>query len=252
MATTLAWEELGEALGSAGTVLRANASSSGLETSVPTCPGWTVRDLVVHQGKVHRWATDVLAGRGVGDGVQHERAGNEAADLLEWFDQGWANLLHTLGSSAEDLDVPFLWPTGDAPRIGWARRQAHETSIHAADALAARLGRPPAAEETWLKTPFAVDGIDELLTGFVAGRPYGDGEQPPRAIAVIADDGDRSWTAHVGPDPTRVAEGTDPAADVRFHGNAVDLYLALWGRGGDIGDEQGHLPTWHEQVAISW
>lgn len=64
MATKLEWDELGEAIGRAGTVLRANATSSGLDSAVPTCPGWTVRDLVVHQGGVHRWATDVLAGKG--------------------------------------------------------------------------------------------------------------------------------------------------------------------------------------------
>lgn len=31
-------------------------SVADLEAAVPTCPGWTVRDLVRHQGEVHRWA----------------------------------------------------------------------------------------------------------------------------------------------------------------------------------------------------
>lgn len=252
MATNLEWDELGEAIGRAGTVLRANATSSGLDSAVPTCPGWTVRDLVVHQGRVHRWASDVLTGKGVGDAAEHEQAGQQAADVLEWFDEGWAELLHTLGSAPADLDVPFLWPTGDVPRTGWARRQAHETSIHAVDALAARLGRPPAAAETWLKTPFAVDGIDEILTGFVAGRPFGDGRQPPLTLAVNTDDAGRGWTVHVGPEPSRITDGADPAADVRFTGTAVDLYLALWSRGGEISDEQNFLPTWSKQVTISW
>ena len=31
--------------------------------TVPTCPEWTVRDLVRHMGGVHRWATGFVRGR---------------------------------------------------------------------------------------------------------------------------------------------------------------------------------------------
>ena len=34
----------------------AAADEAGLEAPVPTCPGWTVNDLVLHMGEVHRWA----------------------------------------------------------------------------------------------------------------------------------------------------------------------------------------------------
>src|SRR3954454_815165 len=37
-------EGLGEALGAASTVLRANAAAAGLDAVVPACPGWTVRE----------------------------------------------------------------------------------------------------------------------------------------------------------------------------------------------------------------
>ena len=30
---------------------------------MPTCPDWTVRDLVRHMGGVHRWATGFVADR---------------------------------------------------------------------------------------------------------------------------------------------------------------------------------------------
>ncbi|CAM5496820.1 hypothetical protein TPAU25S_00705 [Tsukamurella paurometabola] len=32
-----------------------------LDLGVPSCPGWTVRDLIVHLGAVHRWAAAFLA-----------------------------------------------------------------------------------------------------------------------------------------------------------------------------------------------
>ena len=55
-----------------------------------------------------------------------------------------------------------------SPRCFWARRQCHETTIHAVDALSASLGRyPVAADASWIGTELALDGIDELLTGFL-------------------------------------------------------------------------------------
>ncbi len=32
------------------------ADRAGLDAPVPTCPGWTVRDLVAYQGEAHRSA----------------------------------------------------------------------------------------------------------------------------------------------------------------------------------------------------
>ena len=60
-----------------------------------------------------------------------------------------------------------------APREFWARRQAHETTIHRADAVAAGLGRRPRSAELDLDPAFAVDGLDELLTGFLRGAVPG-------------------------------------------------------------------------------
>ena len=60
----------------------------------------------------------------------------------------------------------------DAPpaRGFWARRQCHETTMHAVDALAASLGRAPRPDEVWVDPELAGDGIDELLGGFLT-RP---------------------------------------------------------------------------------
>ena len=35
---------------------------AGLRAPVPTCPDWTVRNLVAHQGMVHRWAAAIVRG----------------------------------------------------------------------------------------------------------------------------------------------------------------------------------------------
>ena len=38
------------------------ADRAGLQASVPTTPDWTVRQLIAHQGMVHRWAAAILKG----------------------------------------------------------------------------------------------------------------------------------------------------------------------------------------------
>lgn len=248
------YEDYGAGLGAAGTALRANAMSAGLEAPVPTCPGWTVRDLVVHQGMVHRWATDRIEGRDLrGDGRNHEADGRAAADVLEWFDDGWAGLLHALGSAPEDLDVPFFLRTGDSPRVGWARRQCHETAIHAVDAMAARLGRVPTEQEVWFGPTLATDGIDEVLRGFIPRKRIGQlRSAQPLTVVVEATDTGAAWTLNVTEEPTITAIGGADSSDVRLTGTAVALYLALWNRGVDVDDPQGFLDQWRRDVVITW
>ena len=53
--------------------------AAGPDASVPTCPGWTVRDLLAHQGMVHRWATAVVRADPAGiDDVAVEAEGRAA------------------------------------------------------------------------------------------------------------------------------------------------------------------------------
>lgn len=206
---------------------------------------------MAHQGRVHRWTVAVLEGRaGLADGGDFAPAEDEAADLLEWFDDGWALLLHTLGGAPADLDVPFFLRTGDSPRTGWARRQAHETSIHAVDALAARLGRTPVATETWLTPAFAADGVDELLMGFAPRRSTGLRLDEPTTVEVRGVDTGDVWSLDIGPERTLPRAEPTPDAEVRLSGPAVEPYLALWNRGGQIEEPQNFLPTWAERVQI--
>ena len=64
-------------------------------------------------------------------------------------------------------------------RAFWARRQCHETTVHALDALAAREARPLTADDVWLTDELATDGIDELLVGFWQRRTKGPRSESP-------------------------------------------------------------------------
>jgi uncharacterized protein (TIGR03083 family) len=225
---------------------------AGLSARVPTCPHWTVRQLVAHQGMVHRWAGALLrAERPTDDEVDaFERAGRAAADPLSWLEDGAAALSRAVTDAPDDLST-FVF-LNDAPpaRRFWARRQCHETTMHAVDALGASLGRPPRADEVWIDPELAGDGIDELLGGFLT-RPRSRLRCDDDALLVVRpDDLPDWWEVSLGSRPavtTRRTAGDEPPDDPDWEltGSAVELYLRLWNR--------THPPEeWQPLTAVRW
>lgn len=257
----------GAGLGDALSVIRNNAVASGLQAPVPTCPGWTVRDLVVHLGVVQRWARAILTGqdplRARDAHMAHEAQATATPDLLDWLDEGAVELLNALAVAPDDLEVMFFLENAPPPRRAWARRQCHEAMMHAVDAMSARLGRPPRADQLWFSSALALDGIDELLRGFLP-RARSDLRSPhPRSVAIHArDDGAvHTWLLNIGDGPTQVsylagASPTEVRADDEVSAEAAPLYLALWNRGGDppadVADPADWLSTWRDRMTVSW
>ena len=224
---------------------------------VPTCPGWTVRDLIVHLGGVHRWATDIVARGRTSAGDDDEAFFAAPADddaLLPWFVEGAGSLIGTLRAAPADLAAFVFLKNAPPPAVFWARRQAHETTVHGVDALAARLGRMPSTAEAGIPTDLAVDGLDELLTGFLPRRSSRLRTDEPFRTVIAATDVPVAWTVAVSTEPPVVVEGSDPDAHSRLTGTAAALYLGLWNRGDDVAengtvDLLGH---WRDQVRVSW
>ena len=253
----LSLDELGEALGAASTVLRANAMAAGLDAPVPTCPDWTVLDLVAHQGMVHRWAASHLRGEPVEPPEPLEREGRESADPLGWFDDGATALLQAVVDAPDDLDALVFLEDAPAPRLFWTRRQCHETTIHAVDALGARLGRPARSDETWIRPAVALDGIDELLVGFVTRRREGSSPRSPTRLLVSPDGSEVAWLVDLAPgrpvSTLRVGATSLEAAtaDHTLTGDPVDLYLRLWSRSGaePVDDLER---WWRDTISVTW
>lgn len=256
----LTLDVLGDGLGSASTVLRANAMAAGLDAPVPTCPDWTVLDLVAHQGMVHRWAASQLRGAPIDPPEPLEAEGRASADVLGWFDEGATDLLQAIVDAPDDLEALVFLEHAPPARLFWTRRQCHETTIHAVDALGARLRRPARADETWISPGVAVDGIDELLVGFVTHSRKGaspDGSTDPTRLLVAPDGCDVAWlvdlaagrpieTRRVRPDAVDVSE-----RDHEWRGGPVDLYLRLWSRGAS--DPVDDLERWwRETISVTW
>lgn len=197
-------------------------AATSLDADVPACPQWTVRDLVWHVGGVHRWASSIVRDR-----LDHDpepgqlRLGDPGTrDVVEWFCDGHASLLHVLRDADPALRCYTFLPA-PSPLAFWARRQAHETAIHRADVESA--GGPI----TPFPAEFAIDGIEELLA-FAARRPTFRYVDAPRTLA-IRPDGDDGWQLTLAPDGVRSSPGAG-AAEATVGGSASDLYLWSWNR----------------------
>ena len=260
--------ELGEAapvaaLRSAADALAVRAGEAGLDARVPTCPRWRVADLVAHQGIVHRWAAGHLRldeARTLSKGEVLRTV--PRPQLLDWFAAGVAGLEEALAAAPPDVRAMVFLRDAPAPRAFWARRQAHETTIHSCDALAAVLGRRPSATEAGLGRDLAVDGLDELLTGFVTrGRSTLCTDAPSRLV-VAPDDAHLAWVLDVAPDGITTRRTTrdgvrppgDGPPDAVFHGSAAQLYLGLWNRGDEVAvdGDRALLDRWSARVHVRW
>ncbi len=226
---------------------------------VPTCPGWTLNDLIEHLGMVHRWAGGNLLGGPAVDGDELERvalAGCPAAllDRVDWLRVGVTDLIAILRDAAEDVDAMVFLPDAPAPRLFWARRQAHETTIHAADGTAARLGRPATAAELGLSPAFAADGIDELVTGFLPRRRSRLRSDRPYTVVIRPTDVDLAWTVRISADPPAAERAAADRPDATWTGTAAGLYLALWNRGAEIIADGAAEPLnlWRRLAHVTW
>ncbi|MFA1551434.1 maleylpyruvate isomerase family mycothiol-dependent enzyme [Actinomadura chokoriensis] len=144
------------ARGLAGAAGAAAPSLGGVGTRVPTCPEWTLRDLVGHVGQAHRWASHLV--RTGGTVVLNDlprTLPDSPADWPGWLDDGVEDLIGAVDANPDrSVDHPVLgtWPT-----VMWLRRMTHETAVHHADAALA-------AGTTFAVAPdLAGDAISEFL-----------------------------------------------------------------------------------------
>ena len=256
MPTSLIFDVHVAALESAAPRLLDLALQAGLEAPVPTCPAWTVEALVAHQAMVHRWAGAHVRGEAP-DVLPDETTIRETvADLPGYYREGQVALVDALRAAPPDLAALTFLKDAPAPREFWARRQAHETTIHMVDALSASLGRVPTAEEAHIERAFAVDGIDELLRGFFTRGRSKLFTGTEETVVVAPSDVQERWVLRVGERLTVEPPGTDePEGDVtRLVGAAAQLYLGLWNRGDEI-EVVGRpdvLPRWRDRQRVGW
>ena len=250
MPTTLTPDQHLAALRDAVSAFARHAQEAGLDVPVPTCPDWTVRRLIGHQGMVHRWAAANLRGRTLEIDAT-ERAGRRAPSPVDWLRDGAIDLVAAITTAPDDVQTVVFLNDAPGPRAFWARRQCHETTIHSVDALAAALGRYPTSADTTIDPAVALDGIDELLAGFMTRNKSRLRSESPMVVGVVAEESPTGWLVEVGPSPAVVTVvPRDEAADrcdVRVEGPAVAVYLTLWNRS----DELDLVDLWRS-APVTW
>ena len=224
---------------------RLAAVASDLDAEVPPCPQWTVGDVVRHTGGVHRWAASIVRDRLAEDPspTEDELAEPGTRNPIEWFREGHGDLVATLRDADVALQCVTFLPA-PSPLAFWARRQAHETAIHRADAESA-VGPITAYDDA-----FANDGIDEMLTGFAARRRRTPAATP-RTLALRPGD-DHGWQVTFAPDGIKSVPGAGDA-ECTVSGTASDIYLWLWHRPAtvQVRGDQSVADLW-QAVRVRW
>ena len=178
MMTSVSIERFYAEISASTAMLASIIDGADLTKAVPTCPDWTLRQLATHVGRAHRWAAEIVATRSAEfipfRAVPDGRIPDDPAWHAGWLREGAERLITTV----REAGAAPVWAFARLrPASFWARRMAHETAVHRADAEIAT-GRTPVID-----TAIAVDGIDEWLG---LEDMLGDSGQDSR-LAALAD-----------------------------------------------------------------
>jgi uncharacterized protein (TIGR03083 family) len=201
---------------------------------VPGCPGWTVADLALHLGTVHRWAEHLVRVQAAVRIPASEMGLDQGPPDSDWLRVGGAALLATL--RAADPNMP-MWAWGADQHIRfWSRRQLHETLVHRFDVELA-LGISPV-----VPTDLAADAIDEFFDNLAAAAAFSPSVSRLRdrgeRIVFRAEDSGRSWTAELHHEGFSVGEqpiGGGGQPSTTLSGPDATLLLVLYRRLGLAG-----------------
>ncbi|MGW2997663.1 maleylpyruvate isomerase family mycothiol-dependent enzyme, partial [Streptomyces sp. NPDC001193] len=215
------------------------AAAPDLDAQVPTCPGWTLFDLVKHLGGGDRfWAAIVSAGSA--DAPPAEAVAARAAlevpqereALLAWLDASTQLLLDALREAGPESGCWTWWPASQSPQTagGTARHRVQETAVHTYDARLAGGAAQP------LPVEVALDGVEEFLFT-VCGTPSAWPHKPTAFDFHASEghswrltvDGDGARTTRI-PSPTAATGDDSNAAGASVHGTASELVLYLYDR----------------------
>ncbi|WP_213454157.1 maleylpyruvate isomerase family mycothiol-dependent enzyme [Rhizomonospora bruguierae] len=211
--------------------LRAVAAAD-LAPTVPSCPEWSVADLVEHVAMVYAHKVECMR-RGEFPSPWPPADHPPAGGPLALFDRGLAGLLAEFAARAPESPAATWYPPEQTVRF-WMRRMAQETVIHRVDAELAA-----GAESAPIPVDLATDGIDEVLRLFLS---YGSREYPEdfgdrlaecAGQSVLVSVGGARWLAVLDPSGVRIEPGgaVQPTAQVSGEPEAVLRWL--WRRAGD-------------------
>jgi uncharacterized protein (TIGR03083 family) len=234
MGTELSAERGREAILGHTKLFAESISSAGSDTSVPTCPGWTVRDLVAHLGQTLYWASQIVADRITDPAELPTEMAELPAEPQEW--PKWlSDAAARAAAACSDVALrePVFNAAGDDRTGGrfWLQSMLNETVVHGYDAAVA------AGQHRGY--PIDTDVAAELISNHLAmlTSPTWAVQRPQSADALRGHGETLLWQATDEPDRAgwlveRRPEGATwrhqrDGADVRVYGPARALLLVL-------------------------
>jgi uncharacterized protein (TIGR03083 family) len=203
-------------------------AAGDLDAPVPTCPGWTLGDLLIHLGRVHRWA---VAAALTAPDDERPRFGARPADgeaIGPWFATGVDQLVATFDGA--DPDTPAWAFVGPGTVGWWLRRQTLETAMHRWDAQLAATGASDPVD-----AEIAAIGIDEWCE-LESARWFRPSDETAMTVHLHATDDPAGsdelpgeWFLEADSAGLRWSHG-HLKGDVAVRASRQDLWLAIWRR----------------------
>ena len=206
------------------------ARTTPKEVEVPTCPGWSLWDLLDHVAKVQKRAA-LRIGRSKDVEAQKDSPPGNLDEVISRSTLALEEL--TTGFlSADDGAECWNW-TGSNQTVGWMkRRQAQEVTIHHFDALLASNPEEDVRvliEKAQITPELAKDGIEEYFEVF-AGRLLAKGAVPKYSLHLHGSDQEGAeWVITDDKGSLAVLRGHQKS-DVALRGDTSLLLLWTWGR----------------------
>ena len=210
-----------------------SVAEGALDAAVPSCPEWTMADLVTHVAGVYEHKTQAMRHDGEGQFPPDTPGDGPIAAL----DGAYSRLVAEFAARPSS-EVTTTWYKPDHTVGFWVRRMAQETVIHRVDGeLAAGV------DVSAIPDDLAVDGCDEVLVRFLSYFSFEYPEEFDRLAAaegadgrdgraVRVDAGDASWSVRLARSGLAVSTRPEGTA-ARVSGAPADVLLWLWRRADD-------------------
>ncbi|MGH9209747.1 MAG: maleylpyruvate isomerase family mycothiol-dependent enzyme [Acidimicrobiales bacterium] len=201
----------------------ATADDADPTLGVPSCPGWTIEDLVGHLGEVHWfWGTDIEMRATDPGSVEAAKPARPAGyqELVSWG-RAQASRMVSILEQSDDATMVWTW-SPPHQTVGFVRRhQVQEAAVHRWDIQHAATEASPEP----IDPDVASDSIDELLA---VTLPWGVSDQKPLPgpVHIHCTDTEGEWFIQ----PDGKVEPIHAKGDVALRGTASDLLLAAFER----------------------
>jgi uncharacterized protein (TIGR03083 family) len=213
-------------------LLRAVAPTD-LTAAVPSCPGWTVTDLVRHVAEVYLEKVESMRQQKQPDPWPPVEI--ESEEPLALLDRAWADLTQEFADRTPDV-MAYTWYEPDQTVGFWIRRMAHETVVHRIDAELAL-----ASSVSPVRDDLAIDGVDEFLRIFLSyeskrwheyfAEDLRDADPRPVRVATAG----YAWQITMTPEGVDVLPGDTTGAATAVSGPPEAMLRWVWGRStGDV------------------